>query len=396
VNVAVVGGGIFGCTAALRLAKDGHRVSLFERQGSLMQGASGNSHGRIHRGYHYPRSPETISQCKDGFERFVREFGSCVTRSVGIRQSGFDWASDWNDVYLLMKEGSLTSANEFHSVCQRHGLPYCRFDPRSMPVEVRGVEACFLADEAIFDADKLAVEVEARLRAEDSVSVRLSTSVESVWSANNSAYTREVFPDSLCLSLQGGGITGQYSLPGWDAVVNCTYADVNRLTVGLGFGVRPLRFESTAQLVVEMPAGFPRLGLSVMDSQERGVVLSPHGSSGKYLLYHVAHSVIAMQESLQVPREWLRPESSPFASVDRGEWEKRMIAGAAEFVPVLSEARPVGVLQSPRMVPAHSDERDERPTLVTVHSPRYLTVHAGKVDTSLQAADAVAHLLGDA
>ena len=58
-RIAVVGGGIFGTTAALYAARAGHTVHLFEKRPSLLREASGINQYRLHRGYHYPRSTDT-------------------------------------------------------------------------------------------------------------------------------------------------------------------------------------------------------------------------------------------------------------------------------------------------------------------------------------------------
>jgi glycine/D-amino acid oxidase-like deaminating enzyme len=39
-RVAVVGGGLFGCTAAIYAARDGHDVHVFEQSDRLLQAAS--------------------------------------------------------------------------------------------------------------------------------------------------------------------------------------------------------------------------------------------------------------------------------------------------------------------------------------------------------------------
>ena len=58
-RVAVVGGGIFGCTTAWKLAKNGYEVDLFEKNDDIITQASSINQYRLHRGYHYPRSKET-------------------------------------------------------------------------------------------------------------------------------------------------------------------------------------------------------------------------------------------------------------------------------------------------------------------------------------------------
>ena len=61
-KIAVVGAGIFGVTAAYTLAKN-HSVDLFEKNNDIMMESSDVNQCRIHRGYHYPRSPDTVKKC---------------------------------------------------------------------------------------------------------------------------------------------------------------------------------------------------------------------------------------------------------------------------------------------------------------------------------------------
>ncbi|MFN3453891.1 MAG: FAD-dependent oxidoreductase, partial [Pseudobdellovibrio sp.] len=58
-KVAIIGGGIFGATAAYILAKEGFKVTLFEKESELFGGASLFNHNRHHFGFHYPRIVQT-------------------------------------------------------------------------------------------------------------------------------------------------------------------------------------------------------------------------------------------------------------------------------------------------------------------------------------------------
>src|SRR6266404_5488815 len=77
-RIAVVGGGIFGTTAAIHLARAGHNVELFEQGPTLLGGASHKNQYRLHRGYHYPRSKETAISCRDDVVSFNDEYQKAV------------------------------------------------------------------------------------------------------------------------------------------------------------------------------------------------------------------------------------------------------------------------------------------------------------------------------
>src|SRR5690348_15100166 len=75
-RTAVIGGGVFGATAALELARAGVRVDLFERHADLVLGTTRANQGRLHHGYHYPRSP--IADMREHANRFEALFPEAV------------------------------------------------------------------------------------------------------------------------------------------------------------------------------------------------------------------------------------------------------------------------------------------------------------------------------
>ena len=78
---AIIGGGIYGCTAATKLRDKGFIVDLYEAEKDIMMAASGINQYRIHRGYHYPRSLETIKSCKDNEPSFLKNYQKSILRS---------------------------------------------------------------------------------------------------------------------------------------------------------------------------------------------------------------------------------------------------------------------------------------------------------------------------
>ena len=78
----VIGGGIHGVTAAIALAKAGWAVRLFERNSALLEGTSGATHNRAHRGYHYPNSPGTAFECRQGLRYFTDNYPTALKEPV--------------------------------------------------------------------------------------------------------------------------------------------------------------------------------------------------------------------------------------------------------------------------------------------------------------------------
>ncbi|WP_290898887.1 hypothetical protein, partial [Hoeflea sp.] len=182
-----------------------------------------------------------------------------------------------------------------------------------------------------------------------------------------------------CMTSQGQART-------YRAIVNCSYADINRLTPMLGFTTAENQYEYTAVPIIE--TDFDTAGVTIMDGPFMTVL--PFGKSGRYLLYHVRHTVLETAVGHDMPEAWLSPDTSPFANADRQGLYERMRHDCMRFVPALERARLVGFLKGPRMVLARRDDTDARPSIVSAHAPNYLTVFSGKIDHCMWVADDVA------
>src|ERR1700746_2742405 len=108
-KIAVVGAGIYGATTALRLAEEGHQVHLFDPLG-VLRAASAIYQYRVHSGYHYPRSSETIAEIADARAEFTREFAGAIVKNS-------------HHYYAIPREHSLTPPDLYESIMNKHGLP---------------------------------------------------------------------------------------------------------------------------------------------------------------------------------------------------------------------------------------------------------------------------------
>ena len=98
----IIGGGTYGCFAALKLAElyGGGSVVIVEQEADIMLRASYNNQARVHNGYHYPRSLLTALRSRINAPRFLAEFKDAIFSSseqyyaVSRRQSNVT-ASQW-------------------------------------------------------------------------------------------------------------------------------------------------------------------------------------------------------------------------------------------------------------------------------------------------------------
>ena len=108
-KIAVAGAGIYGATAAIRLAEQGHTVHLFDPLG-VMRAASAINQYRVHAGYHYPRSPETIRETLEARAEFIAAFEPAIVRNS-------------KHFYAIPKKDSRTPPDLYEKVMAEHRLP---------------------------------------------------------------------------------------------------------------------------------------------------------------------------------------------------------------------------------------------------------------------------------
>jgi hypothetical protein len=148
-KIAVAGAGIYGSTIAIRLAEQGHEVTVFDPLG-IMRATSVINQFRIHSGYHYPRSPETIIETLEARAEFSEAFEPAIVRHS-------------HHYYAIPRQGSQTPPELFEKVMAEYGLLCKPCRPGWM--DFGFIDACYEVDEQIYDPDTLRNLVAGRMEA---------------------------------------------------------------------------------------------------------------------------------------------------------------------------------------------------------------------------------------
>lgn len=355
-RIAIIGCGIFGAMTALRLAENGADVIIYERGQSALLGASFNNQNRLHLGFHYPRDDETARQCIKGFHRFRHEFDKCLKQN-------------FPNAYFIANDDSMTTPDDYLSFCERLGLRYDIVDLEAFQPNVCDVALGITTDEVVYDCGILRSLVQHRLQ---------NTGVQVYFSSEVSTIARE---GSGYILNVGGKLHGSF-----DSVVNCTYANMNKLNAQLGFEVPTYQYEYTMVPIIEWEQ--PPVGVTIMDG--RFMTVLPFGQTGQFLLYHVLHTVVATEIGTQMPDGWLDQQHLPLDKSSAEHLFYTMKRACTQYVPSLESARLVGFLQGPRVVLAHRDNTDTRPSIINRHEPGYLSVFTGKIDHCMWVAEEIA------
>lgn len=331
-KVAVAGAGIYGATAAIRLAEEGHTVRLFDPLG-ILRAASAINQYRVHAGYHYPRSSETIQETQEARAEFMRAFEAAIVRNS-------------RHYYAISKHGSLTPPDVYERVMEKHGLPLKPCRPGWMNFDFIG--RCYEVAEHIYDPDVLRELVESRVRSLDIPFERR-------------AFTAAMRPD-------------------FDFVVWATY--------GLGPSRRIFniaKFQVAEKLLIELPPALQHVALVVVDGPF--TAFDPYGSSCRSLFGSAKNTNhwTTTDPDEPVPEPYAGILNEPaFRPVSFTRFEA-MRKDCCESVPGAKDSRYIGSRFTIRVV-ENNPEHDRRILYLQDGAPGEIHIFSGKVVSAVKAA----------
>lgn len=351
-EVIVIGGGFFGSALALRLAADGDRVTLLERESGLLRRASYTNQARVHLGYHYPRSLVTAIRSRRNAPRFSEDFRECIVDS-------------FRHYYAIGRTRSNVTAGQFARFCRRIDAPLSPapgavtslFNPAL-------VEAVFEVPEHAFDADGVREVLERRLEVA-AVEVRLAT--EAVRVEGDRA-------GQLRVEVRTGMTLGTLSA---ERVFNCTYSRLNGLLAASGMPLLNLKYELAEMLLVEPPAALRSAAVTVMCGPYFSCM--PFPPRRLHTLSHVRYT--PHRAWTDGPgRPWVDPDevlARPPAS--RGP---AMLRDAARYLPIVADCRVVESMWEVKTLLPRSEVDDSRPILFRADHglPGFTCVTGAKLD----------------
>ncbi|WP_433456515.1 FAD-dependent oxidoreductase (plasmid) [Streptomyces sp. CA-142005] len=138
-QIAVIGGGWYGCHLATTLRSDGHEVHVFEAQNDIFQEASGHTQNRLHLGYHYARSAITRREAAEAFAEFKKTYPSFSTPLAA-------------NIYAVPKRDSILDAETYAQVMTASGLDVDEIVPQQ--VDLRGCASALAVKEEVLHTDR--------------------------------------------------------------------------------------------------------------------------------------------------------------------------------------------------------------------------------------------------
>lgn len=331
-KIAVAGAGIYGATCAIRLAECGYQVDLFDPLG-VLRAASAINQYRVHAGYHYPRSPETIEEVAEARAEFAAEFAPAIVRNS-------------RHYYAIPKENSQTPPDIYEKVMERHRLRLRACRPAWMSFEF--IERCYEVDENIYDPDVLRELIEARLK----------------------AHGIRVEPWEF-----GAAIRADY-----DWVVWATYG------LGPSRGIfKAAKYQVAEKMLIELPAELRGVALVVVDGPF--TAFDPYGSSVRSLFGSAKNTnhwtTTNPDDAIPEPYAGIL-NAQEFRPVPFTRFEA-MRADCCLTVPSAKDAVYIGSRFTMRVV-ENNPESDRRILYVRDGEPGEIHIFSGKVVSAVKAA----------
>lgn len=346
-QILIIGGGIFGLTAAIVLGEAGLQVTLVEKEKDVMLGASLVNQNRIHFGYHYPRSKATCLESLEGLQTFREYYAESIH-------------TDFKKYYAIAKTGSHINAAEFHTFCTNLNLSLEEAYPAKDILNRDLIETCWLTNEPIFDYHKLKQTVIYRIAKTKNITVLRN--VKPVYIKQTASGQKEV-------ALSNGEMLA------CDTIVNATYAGISEITHLLGKKSIPAKYQLCLMPILESSRAINPIGITIMDGPFCS--LMPKGTSPhEFILYHVKHSVIQTHIGDQ-NIEWSPIVDFPDLSI---------IEHSKSFFPCLDNMKYCDSWITTRIVLPEQEVDDARPTLILDHDNRIFSLFSGKLTTCVSVA----------
>ena len=349
-NIAVVGAGIFGCTAALILSKK-HNVDLYERKPDILNEASMCNQFRFHEGFHYPRSTKTFKEIKKSNKDFIDFYGNDIFGKT-------------DNYYAVTKTETKTKFKKYIKFLEKNNLKYT-IKPKSNLVSKK-IEGTILSNEKNLNYFKIKKKILNKL-SKSNVNVKLSSQL-----------------DKAILRYKK-----------YDHIVIAAYKNNNNIIKNLGFKVtNKFRYELIEKIVIKLPKKYKKTSVVVMDGNF--LCLDPYIGTKYHLLSHVKFSKLKVIKGYysKFPKRYdNKLIITKLKNIKESKF-KDFINDGLKYLPFLKKAKYVSSFYVVRTLKLNVEKTSERTNLTKKINKKIITILAGKWNTCVTESNRIIDILG--
>jgi hypothetical protein len=326
-KIAIIGCGFYGLSSAIFLAKQGYKVTVYERNPSGMQEASLLNQSRVHAGYHYPRSLATGARSRISYTRFLEDFSEAIKPNVIS--------------YYAIANGSKISAFKFEQFCKMINAPISTCLPyvkKSFNYSL--IEEIFEVKESFFDS-KIMLEILMQRAIKLEVQFMFNQEIKNIRKNHHTEFSIE---------------TNISTFDTYDKVIVATYGKTQS---GSKEEVKKLTFEVCELVQIEPSASLGYDAITVMDGPYWS--LTPWPSFSCSVLTHVRFTPHGKFETALKAEQYIRS----------GNIESRatvITADVARYFPQIAKQRVIGSKYVIKTILNSREIDDARPIIANVYN----------------------------
>ena len=329
-KLAVIGSGFFGITLGLILSKK-HEVDIYEKENSILNGASSSNQFRFHLGYHYPRSQKTMHEINKSKDLFISYFGKKI------------FGKTFN--YYLVANTSKTSYKKYEQFLIKNNLYYVT---KNLFSNNKFIEKTILTKEKIlniFNFKKIVID---KIK-KSNLNLKLKTEFN------------------------------KKNLEEYDKVIIATYSNNNLLLRKLGIKkLSDYKFQLVEKILVKLPKQYSKKSFIVIDGNY--VCVDPYLGTKYHLLSDVKLSKLEttigkFPTFKNKNKKYLNKGIIKNIKISRFN---KFINRSSSYLPFLREAKYIGSMYVVRTIKKNKEKTDERTSSVNFHSNKILSVLSGK------------------
>ena len=336
-KILIIGSGIFGTNLALVLSKK-FMVTIYEKKKGILNQASKINQFRFHKGYHYPRSQETVNEIKQSEKIFFKKYKK--NKSFG----------ETKNYYAIAKKNSKINFNQYIKFLKKNNLKY-------------KINNNYFSDK-----------IESSILSQE----------KNLNYFNFKKNVLKLLNKNKRIKINYNKVATKKDLKKYDFIFICAYSQNNNVLNQIG--IKPLekfKYELVEKTVVQLPAFYKNKSFIVMDGEFLNV--DPYLGTKYHLLSSVKYSKIEIVKKIY---PIFRSQRKRFLT-DKIHKDKKnsnfekIIKTGSQFMPFLKEAKYIGSYFIVRTLSNSKKNFFSRLTTLKKIRPNVYTLMGGKWNTSV-------------
>ncbi len=344
--IYVIGGGIAGCSTALKLADSDHKVVILEANSDILLGSSDGTPCRISLGFHYSDEATAIKLLETSID-LVRHYPGY---KITDRTSNKDQAHLGRGRYFVTKD-SLFKPEEVEKIYKKLQGRYSELvrqdrknkvfgDPKNFfrkldlaeykdVANVDNIALAFETAETFLDWPKLKSTIVEKIKNHKNINLHTHTEV-----IDAKPYDKD---ERYALTVKNKEL-GSTELYKADIVVNASWQNIEAINDKVGIGMHQNSRTNRTKVMIEV-----RLPDSLKNSNSMFFCFGPFCSftnlgDGRGFITYEPVTNIEQSTSLHVPELSARLLSGGATDQEKRDYGRRIIEGVAQFIPDMAHA----------------------------------------------------------